>query len=101
MHLQVLCHSMCLVSLILDIRLNNLTIMFINSITTAFALIYCNTIEIKHRLISVNTKEFTFNTLKLKKVIAMKKHFLINSSIILYYPFPLNIYECLIYHQLQ
>ena len=29
MHLHVLCHSMCLVSLVLEIRLNTLTFMFL------------------------------------------------------------------------
>ena len=29
LHLQVLCHSICLVSLVLDIRLNTLTFMFL------------------------------------------------------------------------
>ena len=35
------------------------------------------------------------------KVIVVKKHFLINQSIILYCSFPLNICECLVCHRLQ
>ena len=67
LHLQVLFRSACLLSLVLYIRLNTLTFIFlivsgthnfsiwvINSITTVFVVIYCNTIGIKHRLISVN-----------------------------------------------
>ena len=66
LHLQVLCHSICLVSLVLDIRLNTLTFMFLIVLgthklaygSTVFAFIYCNTIGIKHGLISVKIGYF-------------------------------------------
>ena len=41
--------------------------------------------------IETHSKEFTFNTLELKKAINKSKHF------ILYCFFPLNTYECLVF----
>ena len=70
-HLQVSCHNICLISLIIDIRLNTSTFIFFNSvrnaqfsiwiidiITISSAFIYFNTVRIEHRLIIVNIYYF-------------------------------------------
>ena len=51
--------------------------------------------------IETHSKEFTFDGLKLKNIIATTNTFLINPNIILYCSFPLNICECLACHKLQ
>ena len=64
LHLQVLCHSICLVLLVLDIYVFNgirntyFNLWVINGIATAFAFIYCNAIGIKHSLISADIDYF-------------------------------------------
>ena len=70
LHLQVSCHFICLVSLFLDIRLNDLIfvsliasehhfwIWIININTTTTASIYLNAVRIKSRFITVNIYHF-------------------------------------------
>ena len=71
LHLHVSCHFMCLVSLVLDIRLNTLTFKFfyyirdtyfciwiIDIITTATTFICFNNKRIKYGFITININNF-------------------------------------------
>ena len=66
MHLNFLCHFICLVSLVLDIRLNALTFKFFTisgTQTFAYGLLISlqlplHLLRIKHRIITININNF-------------------------------------------
>ena len=71
MHLQVLCHFMCLVSLVLDIKLNTLTFKYFTVsgiqifaygslmlLQLPFTFTYLNTKRIKQGIIAININNF-------------------------------------------
>ena len=125
LHLQVSCHYVCLVSIVLSIKLNTLTFMFLAKTEThnfgngSLILLqlplqkYC---EDKPRFFTINIYYLssyftlliiywntvyciTFNTLLSKNDIAKTNIFLNKFKHFIYcHSFSLNIWKCLIYH---
>ena len=110
LHLHVSCHSICLVSLVLDIRLNTLTFTFLTILGTQFCMRIIDTVATTAAFDCFNTKgkkvdyllvilticglilhsllfiEIQLNKFTLVKVVKnanpVKKHFLVNPNIL-------------------